>query len=96
MAYRIDYGPAEDRKIPNDGRQLRWQVMTAVFALLFVLLVKQIWPAGTDKLRQYLIPGGDGTQMAFQEFVEQLHGGETVGDALTAFCRQVIENGETD
>lgn len=96
MAYRIDYGPAVPKKVASGGRQLRWQTMTAAFLLLFVLLVKQTWPEGTDKLRACLIPGGEGTQLAFQEFVTELHEGESVGEALTAFCRQVIENAETD
>lgn len=96
MAYRINYGTDASKQHANEGSQLRWQAMTAVFLLLFVLMVKQIWPEGTDKLRDCLLPGGEGTQAAFQAFAADLHEGETVGEALTAFCRQVIENAQTD
>lgn len=96
MAYRIDYGRAVTKQLPDDGRQLRWQIMTAGALLLFVLLVKQTWPEGTDRLRACMLPGGEGTQAAIETLVEQVHEGDSFGQALTVFCRQIIENAETD
>lgn len=96
MAYRINYGPDLSKEQKGSGKQLRWQIMTAAFLLLFVLLVKQTWPDGADKLRTVFLPSGEGTETAFQEFIDQLHGGDSVGDALTTFCRQVIENAQAD
>lgn len=94
MAYRIIYG--EDPVITKQrrSRPLRLQTMTAVFFLLFALLVSFTWSEGTEKLREYLIPGERSvTQAAFQTFVEDLQEGEPVGDALTTFCRDIISHG---
>ena len=96
MAYRIDYGPAITKKMINGAGQLRWQTMTAAFLLLFVLLVKQSWPEGTDKLKTYLLPGGEGTDMAIETLVDRIHDGEPLGQALEVFCRQIIDNAQTD
>lgn len=95
MAYRIDYGPAPVRGRGRSGRLLRVQAMTAAFLLLFILCVRQYWPEGIAKLRETLLPGQGAGQAAFQEFVSELRDGEPVYDALTAFCRQILENGQT-
>ena len=67
-----------------------------VYLLLFVLLVKQSWPEGTDKLKTYLLPGGEGTDMAIETLVDRIHDGEPLGQALEVFCRQIIDNAQTD
>lgn len=58
--------------------------------------VSMKWPEGTAKLREFLLPEEGGVQAAFGEFVEEVHEGASVQDALTAFCRQIIANGKTD
>ena len=94
MAYRIDYAPATPVRKTGPGKILHWQMMTAVFLLIFTFLVSQTWPEGTQKLRAYLLPGDGTAEAAFQEFVTGVNAGEPVGEALTAFCRQIIENGQ--
>lgn len=95
MGYRIDYGPPIVRR-KGGGRVLRLQLMTAAFLLLFVLLVKHQWPEGSGKLRQYLMPGIDAQELCFAEFVEEIQGGEPVGQALTSFCRSILDNARAD
>ena len=96
MAYRIVYGPMPKATSPGRQISLRISMMTVVFLLLFVLLVKQTWPEGTDMLRSVLLPGEPGkTETAVQTLLEDMRNGEPVGDAVTAFCRQIIENGQT-
>lgn len=95
MAYRIDYAPASPRRKTGAGRLLRWQTLTAVFLLVFTLLVSRTWPEGTETLRHYLLPADSTSQAAFQELAADLGEGQSLGDALTAFCRQIIEDGQT-
>lgn len=94
MAYRIDYGPAQPEE---KSCTLRLQVLTASFLLLFVLLVKQAWPEGTAKLQEIFLPGdAHSTQTAFQELISDLQNGEGLGDAVTAFCEEIIDHAELE
>lgn len=94
LTYRIEYGPPVRRKEAQPKNALRLRGMIAAFLMAFLLLTRLLWPAGTDKLRQMLLPGGNNTQEAIQEMMEQLREGERVGDAVTAFCRQILEDGQ--
>lgn len=81
--------PSEKKRGP-----LRLQFLTTVFLLLFTLAVRQFWPEGTRMLREFLIPGEPTvTQAAFSEMVTEIQAGEPLGDAVTAFCRQIVEDG---
>lgn len=91
MNYRIDYpGSAPKGNMPRGNARLA--VMTGAFFLAFLLLVKSFWPAGADKLQSIFIPGGAENRAAFRQMVADLREGEGVADAITAFCRQVIDH----
>lgn len=89
MGYRIVYG--EDPFIEIPERKSRLRLWTAGFALAFVLLVRCFWPQGTALLRQVLLPRGDAATAAFQQMTADIRAGEPIGDAVTAFCRDVVE-----
>ena len=94
MSYRIVYGPMPPVREARRSGPLRFQVLTALFLLLFVLLVRQAWPEGTQTLRRFLIPGEPTvTEEAFSGMIGEIRAGEPVGDAVTAFCRQIMEHG---
>ena len=95
MAYRIDYAPVKPEKKRNIGRKLRFQVLTAALLLAFILGVKYAWPGGAARLRQALLPGeASRTEVAVQTLVERVARGEPVGEAVTAFCREILENAQ--
>lgn len=94
MGYRIEYGPTEEKMRKSSGMVRRLQVLTAAFLLLFILLVRQAWPEGTAKLREFLLPGEPSvTQAAFGDLLTDIREGSPFREALTAFCQQVIDNG---
>lgn len=97
MGYRIEYGPMPKiMKQPKRG-MLRLNTMTAVCLLLFILTVKHIWPEGTDILRSYLLPGEPTvTEQAANALISDLRNGESFGNAVTVFCREILENGQAD
>lgn len=96
MGYRIVYGPDMTVCKPQSENRSRIAVMTAVFLLLFMLLVRQYWPAGTQVLKQYLLPGElTVTEQAFQSMMDELRSGEQAGAAFTAFCQEIVHNGKT-
>ena len=91
MSYRIVYGPEIPAPELNRGGAFRIQMWTAVFLLVFALLVRQMWPEGTRILRNYLLPGDlTVTEAALSDMVAGLQVGQPAGEALTAFCRQII------
>ena len=90
MGYRIVYG--KDPPVSRGRSSLRLRVMTAGCMLLFAMVVRLAWPAGRGVLGQVLLPREE-TAAAFSEMVDQVAGGETLGAAVTAFCRSVVESG---
>ena len=93
MGYRIVYG--EDPFVQRPRRKGSLRLMTAGFALAFVVLVRCFWPQGADLLRQSLLPG---EQEALRQMKEEIQAGEPIGEAVTAFCRSIVEDalGQTD
>lgn len=86
MGYRIVYGQGA---FPEKNRRKSWlRLMTAGFALAFVILTRCCWPRGTEILREVLLPRENA---AFQRLTEDIRAGEPMGDAVTAFCRQIVE-----
>lgn len=94
MGYRVVYGQMPRVEKRRSGRPLRLQALTAVFLLVFTLTVRQAWPEGQKVLRQFLIPGEPTvTEEAFRDMLEDIQQGESIGDAVTAFCTQIVEYG---
>ena len=88
MGYRIVYG--EDPFAETGKRKSHLRSMTAGFALAFVILVRLFWPQGSDVLRTVLLPR---ESAAFVQLTEALRAGEPLGDAVTAFCQRIVEEG---
>jgi hypothetical protein len=64
--------------------------------LIFSLLVRQHFPAGTEKLQQLLLPGTPtATHTALDCLMGDLRNGESLSDALTTFCVYIIDHDET-
>ncbi len=91
MAYKIDYIPvgrrqyATNRKIPN------WVISSAIILSLFVAFLALTVRYGSA---DWLLPGDPNvTKAALTELIEELKAGEQFGDAVTAFCREVIHGG---
>lgn len=97
MGYRIDYGPAEPQKKNKLWETVKMQVLTAVFAAAFTIGVRTWWPEGTAQLRAWLLPGEPSvTQTAFSNLVDDLRNGTQLGDAVTAFCREIIADADLE
>ena len=96
MAYRIEYGPAVPPKYQKKYKPQRLQAMTAAFLLLFSLIVRQYFPAGTEQLRRILLPGTPTvTQQALDTLMTDLRDGYPIGNAFTAFCEHIISHDQT-
>lgn len=87
MGYRIVYGEE-----PTLRRKSSLGLWTAAWLLVFVTAVRLAWPDGAEQLRTILEPRGE-TVEAFSQMVANVGAGQGMGEAVTAFCRTVVENG---
>lgn len=88
MGYEIRYGPKEPVPRKNFSRA----AIAAVLILALLFGVRALWPDGAARAAALFFPAD--AREAFRQMVETIQAGEKVGDALTAFCREVIENAE--
>ena len=96
MGYRIDYGQTSRKRYTAPSGAGRLAAMTGGCLLAFVLLTNAFWPAGRAVLRELLIPGDpEVTAGAFDTLIAQVRSGEDVADAMEAFCREILTDGQT-
>ena len=90
MGYRISYGEnvqkIEIQEKPAGKRSNKKYFLVA--AIVAVLLAA--W-SFSDRLTEYLIPGDpEITRSAMTTMVAEIGSGESVGEAVTAFCKEII------
>ena len=92
MGYRIDYAGMPVTKIirPKNGIGLR--AMVAAAFMVFCVMVRLLWPEGTNTLKTFLVPGElSVTEQAFSTLVTDLREGQTLEDSIWCFCKSVID-----
>ena len=95
MGYRVEYGPQEKKQESKLWNSLKMQILTTVFLLFFVLGVRGAWPEGTEKLKEFLLPGQPSvTETAFQNLISDLKEGDSIPDAVSTFCREIVEHAQ--
>ena len=93
MSYRITYGPPAALACQQQDRPSRLRLLTAAWLIVFVLLVRTFFPAGCAQLRVLLLPDPQSiTQATLSSFMSSLRNGEQFGDALYAFCEEIISH----
>lgn len=95
MGYKIMYSPEDNSKYPMrkpTKSRSRWIIPLLLVAVLILALGR---PHLRTKLEDWLVPGDtDVTKAAFAAMVGQLREGENAVDAVTAFCRMIIDGSE--
>ena len=91
MGYQISYENGGSRKsVPDKPVMRKRKRIVYVFilsvAIAFVVLLQN------KSTRRYFLPGNPTvTEAAIENFVESIQSGAGIGDAVTTFCREVIE-----
>lgn len=91
MSYRIQYGPQKGEPVKGrlSGGIVKSIAFTAFAAVIIYILSS---PQATAAVRDFLFPGDPAvTKAAFAKFIDSIRGGSSVGQAITAFCREIIE-----
>lgn len=95
MAYRIQYNPEQNKKYPimlASAVRKRWLVGAAITAVLLLGLAVQ---NEGEFLKSWLLPGDpEVTEAAFSAMVEDIRAGESLGDAVTAFCLEIMDHAQ--
>ena len=89
MAYRIEYTPELARRYPQTKERKRWK--PGKMLLLVLVIIGALW-IRFHGVPDFLIPGdAEITRAAASEFVDHVQIGMPVGEAVTVFCRQIID-----
>lgn len=90
MSYQIQYETDKQERYPmvtkrKDSSKLWIRIATVAF---FVTLLS------VPSIRDFLIPGdADVTKAAFGQMIDNIREGDSLGEAVTTFCREIIANG---
>ena len=96
MSYKIKYRSfGEEKRMPKDtGR--RKAVAAAVLVLALVFGAMSVKLKGLFWVREYLLPGDPAvTAAALDGMAEDLRNGESLKDAIVAFCREIMAHGQS-
>lgn len=89
MGYRICYDCAGKYAV---GKRKRYNGLLAAFlVVLLVFGAAAVKLAGLEWVQEVLLPGDAAvTAAALDGFVQNIKGGETLADAITAFCQEIL------
>lgn len=93
MAYSIGYAPQRCEGSVKRKR-IRFSVLVLVFFLVFLFSVQLFSREGAELLRNMILPVGDDTVEAFSSMLQAVEEGTPIPEAVTAFCREVMEHGK--
>ena len=92
MAYSIEYNPEKKKIYPLlSSTKPKW-LLLAVCLLISVFILQRLDYG--EQFCSLLLPGDPKvTTEAFSEMSEQIRAGRSIGEAATAFCLEILENG---
>lgn len=87
MAYRIVYGPEPKPK--------RKGIKKWIAPLCGAVLAALLLTGAGEPVKEWLLPGDpEVTATALEGLVQGIREGEDLGDAVEAFCREIVENAQ--
>ena len=90
MSYHITYNPDLRKKYSTSKKNKTKPLKIALLLLVGFVAVYIFTQSG---FARYLIPGDpEITTEAFSEMVKHVRQGESVGNAIVVFCREIIQS----
>ena len=94
MAYRISYDGVGKYRLKNKNK--RKGIYSAVFVLLLVFVAISIKVSGLTWVQEVLLPGDSAvTAAALEDMVTDLRNGDSLYEAIKAFCQEIVEHAGT-
>ena len=85
MGYKIIYPPVGKRRYPMGRSMPVWLLPASILGAAILAITLYNGSAG------WLLPGDpEVTEAALYEMIERLSEGEAFGEAVTAFCKEII------
>lgn len=93
MGYCIEYNPEQRKKYPVKARHRSHRNLKIATIMLCGIILGLIGMKNTATLKEWLLPGdAQVTEAAFSAMVENIRSGEPFGDAVNAFCLEIMEH----
>ena len=91
MSYKISYG-----ETPQTAVHFPFRLpVVAGLVLILAILARIFYPDATKKLTDALFPlTSESSQEALEVFAENIKEGESFGDAMTAFCLEILNDAD--
>ena len=90
MSYKISYGAMPKKTV---SRYRAWLPATAIFLVALTVLARLLFPDETKQLMETLFPlTSESAQDALEVFSQNIRAGLSLGDAVTAFCMEIIDD----
>ncbi len=88
MGYKIYYPTVGKRKYPQRQKLPKWALVTGSCGIIAITLVLIfVWQGSAS----WLLPGDPSvTGPALQNLIDSLSDGTALGDAVAAFCQEVV------
>lgn len=97
MGYYMVYGSAANQEKKHTVSGFRILLMTISFLTAFLLTVNRAWPTGRTVLQNLFLPGNATvSSQALSDLVTDLQDGNSVAEAVEAFCRSVLKEAENE
>lgn len=94
MGYVIQYNPENNKKFPVKAlgkRRRKWLTALILTAIILGMMRTELgsW------IKMWLLPGDAvQTEASLSAFVENIRAGEPLSDAVTTFCREIIDHAQ--
>lgn len=93
LGYRINYEMEKGLVVNTYNRKKKKPYQILAGALIFLLILIGVAVKNDRTLMKYLLPGNYiVTERAISTFVEDIKGGGSFSGAVTAFCKEIINN----
>ena len=95
MGYKIAYASFEKEKKQTNDVGWRNRILAVLLVTVLVAAAVTVKRKSLPWLSAYLLPGDPAvTAAALEDMVTDLREGDSLYDAVTAFCREIVEHGE--
>ena len=91
MSYKIVYEPEKTLQFPTATTMVQNYGKWVLIAVSILTVAIFAWFGSS--IRNYLIPGDpEQTKEAFQEMMVDIREGETVTEAFSTFCKEILDS----
>lgn len=93
MGYRIEYGSQGELRKPLKSKRSYSAIAATICVLALVAGAITVKHTGLTWVQEVLLPGDPAvTAAALENMVDNIKEGDSIADAVTTFCKEIVEN----